>query len=145
MTSIIVSDIPAENSNNANLVGQLFAFFNVETHPTAIFFLNSYVDGVAQGDLTLNGITKTIEFLADIVVSKEGVATIVADFYIPRSEWNLVQWDGLVQEELKISLDLIANGSSTDIVEATIDIVEDNTINSTNTDVMIEGSIEDNQ
>ncbi len=114
MNSIINSDLD-DGVMNTKLVGELKEFFNVATYPTAKFFLTSYSGDMAQGDLTLNGITKTIEFPAAIVV-KGQTATIKADFFIQRSEWNLTKWEGVVQEELKISFDLTA--TTTDTVEA---------------------------
>ncbi len=117
MVDIVVSDIPAGDAMNTKLVDELKWFFNVTNHPTAKFFLTSYNGGTAQGDLTLNGITKTIEFPATIVVNGQ-IASIKANFFIQRSEWNLVKWEGMVQEELKISFDLIA--TTTDAVTATV-------------------------
>jgi polyisoprenoid-binding protein YceI len=117
MPSIAVSDIPATDEGNAKLVGELKEFFNVNTYPTATFFLTSLSGDVAQGDLTINGITKTIEFPATIVVNGT-TATIKADFFIQRSQWNLTKWEGMVQEELKISFDLTATA-----VEASAPVV----------------------
>jgi polyisoprenoid-binding protein YceI len=68
MNSIVDSDIASGDAMNIKLVGELKEFFNVSTHPTATFFLTSYISGTVQGDLTLNGITKTIEFPANISV-----------------------------------------------------------------------------
>lgn len=121
--TIVVSDIPAEDEQNAKLVGELEDFFNVTTYPTGTFFLTSYTGGIAQGDLTLNGVTKSIEFPAAIVVDGQ-TATIAADFYIQRSQWNLTKWEGMVQEELKISFDLTA---TTDEVVVTNTIIESDT------------------
>jgi polyisoprenoid-binding protein YceI len=117
MIDIVVSDIPASDASNAKLVGELKSFFNVDKHPTAQFFMTSYASGTVQGDLTLNGITKTIEFPADISVNGQQ-ATIKADFFIQRSQWNLTKWEGMVQEELKITFDL--NASTTDKVETVV-------------------------
>jgi polyisoprenoid-binding protein YceI len=116
MVDIVVSDIPAGDAMNTKLVGELKSFFNVTTYPTATFFLTSYASGQAQWDLTLNGITKSIQFPATIVVSGQ-TTTIQADFFIQRSQWNLTKWQGMVQEELKIAFDLVT--TTTDIVEAT--------------------------
>lgn len=129
--TIVVSDIPAEDENNAKLVGELEGFFNVTTYPTGTFFLTSYTGGIAQGDLTLNGVTKSIEFPAAITVSGQ-TATIVADFFIQRSQWNLTQWKGMVQEELKISFDLTAT---------TEEVVVTNTIIESDTGAMATGDI----
>ena len=117
MVDIVVSDIASGDEMNAKLVDELKWFFNVTTHPTAQFFLTSYSDGKAEWDLTLNGITKTIEFPADISIDGQ-TATIKADFFIQRSQWNLTKWEGMVQEELKISFDLTA--MTTDTVEAAV-------------------------
>jgi polyisoprenoid-binding protein YceI len=133
MTNIVVSDIPADDAMNAKLVGELKEFFNVSKYSTAQFFLTSYASGTVQGDLTLNGITKTIEFPAKIVVEGQ-TATIKADFFIQRSQWNLTKWEGMVQEELKISFDLKA--STTDKVEATVSTGSTATGSVTTGDVM---------
>lgn len=117
MNSIINSDIPAGDAMNTKLVGELKEFFNVKKYPTATFFLTNYASGVAQWDLTLNGITKTIQFPAVIVVEGQKV-TIKASFFIQRSQWNLTKWEGMVQEELKISFDLTA--STTQVVKVNV-------------------------
>jgi polyisoprenoid-binding protein YceI len=117
MVDIVVSDIPAGDAMNVKLVGELKEFFNVTKYPTAKFFLTSYASGTVEGDFTLNGITKTIEFPADISVKGQEVI-IKANFFIQRSQWNLTKWEGMVQEELKISFDLKA--TTTEAVETTV-------------------------
>jgi|GEM_PF-1408398 len=158
--SIVVSDIPAEDPQNADLVAELEDFFNVTTYPTGTFFLTSYSGGMAQGDLTLNGVTKSIEFAADITVNG-ATAMIKADFYIQRSQWNLTKWEGMVQEELKISFDLSAstdevvaevstgttatgNTMSGEVMSGTVETTTDDTmITSGTVEVAISGSTEE--
>lgn len=94
MGSIQVLDIPADQKENADLMGHLMSddFFGVETHPEATFTIKSssameVPDNMGNnmmitGDLTIKGITKEISFPAKVDMMEKGVkakATVMVD------------------------------------------------------------------
>ncbi|MBI9040126.1 MAG: YceI family protein [Lutibacter sp.] len=94
MNSIVVLDIPADDEYNAKLVGHLKNgdFFDVENNPTATFQIKEVVNGdttLVKGDLTIKGITKTIEFLVTLVQTETGIELIGDAFKIDRTEYNI--------------------------------------------------------
>ncbi len=104
MASITNSDLTDEKAN-ANLVGHLQSadFFDVAVHPTATFEITSaskleQVDTLNNnykiaGNLTIKGITKNIEFPANVTI-ENGVLTAKADFAIDRTQWEVKYGSG---------------------------------------------------
>ena len=113
---------------NDKLVGHLKSddFFSVETHPSATFKITSAEPVSGQdlgnysitGDLTIKGITNSINFPAQITVSENGVSTSAkASFQIDRSKWNVkfgstnffedLVGDKIISNEIDIELDFV--------------------------------------
>lgn len=95
MTSIVVTDIPAEDEGNAKLKGHLTSpdFFDVEKHPNAGFTITGLenVDGkmMLSGNLSLKDAKNNVTF--PVTVSNEnGVVTLTSEtFTIDRTKWNV--------------------------------------------------------
>lgn len=94
MKSIVDKDI-ADTTWNAKLVSHLKGpdFFNVDSFPTAkLTLLGATPKGKdmydVKANLTIKGITNEVNFPATIIV-KDGTASVVADFPIDRSKWNV--------------------------------------------------------
>ena len=92
MNSITNTDIKAKKANNS-LVNHLKDpdFFDVKKHPTAKIKINSfeYFDNNQvriRADLTIKGITNSINFNADLDYEKKSLTT---KFKINRKKWNV--------------------------------------------------------
>lgn len=95
MTTIVVTDIPAEKKGNGKLVGHLKSadFFDVENHPIAKFEItgSETVEGktMLSGNLKLKEATNNISFPVSTDV-KDGIVTLTSEtFTIDRSKWNV--------------------------------------------------------
>ena len=91
MSSVVVSDIPADDKMNAKLVGHLknADFFDVENYPTSTFEITSVEGDNVKGNLTVKGITKPIEFKASLVDVEGGVELSGEAFKIDRTEFDI--------------------------------------------------------
>ena len=95
MTSIAVTDIPADDEGNAKLTGHLTSadFFDVEKYPSASFTVTGLedVDGkmTLSGNLSLKEVKNNITF--PVTVSNENdVITLSSEaFTIDRTKWNV--------------------------------------------------------
>lgn len=91
MTSIVNTDMPAENEGNAKLVGHLKSadFFDVEKFPSAAFEITGLKDNMLSGNLTIKGTKNNVSF--PVTVSNEGdMMTLASEaFTIDRSKWNV--------------------------------------------------------
>lgn len=104
MTTIDCSDLEGEWKDK--LVGHLKSddFFGVETFPTATFNLKSAKKQggnkyLVNGDLTIKGITKPIEFPAEVVVAGDKVIS-TATLTIDRSKYNVKYGSGSFFDDL---------------------------------------------
>ena len=104
MNSIVVLDIKDETMN-ANLVGHLKSadFFLVDSFPTATFEFSNVVpfestgeivEGVVpthrlEGNLTMRGVTRKVNFPARIEVGDKWVKAETPQFVLNRTEWNV--------------------------------------------------------
>ncbi len=81
-------------------------FFSVKEHPKAKFSITAVEKDDSgyrvTGDLTLLGKTKEISFPAEISV--KGKLTLAADFKINRSDYGMTFGQGMVDDEVSISL-----------------------------------------
>jgi polyisoprenoid-binding protein YceI len=122
MNSIVVLDIPADDEYNAKLVDHLKNgdFFDVENNPTATFKIVEVIHGettLVKGDLTVKGITKSIEFPVILSQTETGVELVGETFKIDRTEFN-IQYksqkffddlkDKFINDEFEISFKVIA-------------------------------------
>ena len=95
MSSITVTDIPAEDEGNGKLTGHLknADFFNVEAHPTATFEVTGLetVEGktMLSGNLTIKEKTNNISFPITTTVNGNDVTLTSETFTIDRSKWNI--------------------------------------------------------
>lgn len=95
MKSIIVTDIPAENEDNAKLAGHLKGadFFNVETHPTAAFEVTGFetVDGkdMLSGNLSLKENKNNISIPVTVTEDGDSVTITSEAFTIDRTKWDV--------------------------------------------------------
>ena len=123
MNSITNTDIENEEYNQ-KLVGHLKSddFFGVSQYPKASFVIKSAEHKKAgkyhvTGDLTIKGITKTIEFPAQVTLL-DSKATATASVTIDRSEFNVKYgsgsfFDGLgdkmIYDDFTLDITLVAN------------------------------------
>lgn len=120
MNSITVLDLPADDEYNAKLKGHLESgdFFDVANNPTAIFKITSVNGDLVKGDLTVKGITKSIEFPATLTASANGIKLAGATFQIDRTEFD-IQYksqkffdnlkDKFINDEFEISFEVNAS------------------------------------
>ena len=112
MHSITNTDI-ADTAMAAKLVTHLKSedFFNVKTYPRAIFRITKVIPygkvGELQhkykivGKLTMNGITRTIKFVADLFIYDTGNISVTSIFSIDRSDFNIKYGSGTFFDDLK--------------------------------------------
>lgn len=94
MNSIVVSDIPVEDEGNAKLVGHLKNedFFDVVKNPTAMFQISEVLHEettLVKGDLTIKGITKSIQFPVTLNKTATGFELVGDAFKIDRTEFDI--------------------------------------------------------
>jgi polyisoprenoid-binding protein YceI len=103
-------------AGNDRLTGHLKSpdFFEVETYPTAHFqstSIQKIADGyMVTGNLELHGVTKSIQFPAQITLAKDRV-TASAEFSLMRFDFNIEYKgaaDNLVRDQVVVSLDVVA-------------------------------------
>ncbi|WP_438973566.1 YceI family protein [Polaribacter sp.] len=95
MSTIKVSDIPADNEANGKLVSHLINsdFFDIETYPTSKFIITSVAPKdnllLVTGNLTIKDVTKSITIPATIATI-DGVTTFSSEvFMVNRAEFNV--------------------------------------------------------
>jgi len=123
MNSIVVLDIPSDESSNAKLVRHLKSndFFNAKNHPFATFKINSSEPNgsktLVKGDLTIKNITHAVSFLADVTVDEETVILKSENFEIDRSKWDIKfksqsffsdLGDKFISDDMELSVDVRA-------------------------------------
>jgi len=130
MTSIVATDIE-DKVDNGKLVGHLKSddFFSVEKNPTATFKATSFkaIKGVTNGaphymvtgELTIKGITNTINFPAMVVISN-GMLTANATSKFDRTKWDIKYGSGsffeglgdrVIYDDVTFEFQLVANAS----------------------------------
>ncbi|HEX2787189.1 MAG TPA: YceI family protein [Ignavibacteria bacterium] len=123
MNTITVSDLTGES--NQKLTGHLKSndFFSVESNPTSSFVITEIGPGTngatntIKGNLTIKGITKPVQFPANIQVNN-GKVTAKATFDIDRTEYDIKYGSGkffegigdkAIHDNFNIELDLMTN------------------------------------
>jgi len=123
MTTITVLDIPADDEYNAKLKGHLENgdFFNIENNPTATFEIIEVTQNentLIKGNLTVKGITKSIEFPATLKNTATGIQLSGAPFEIDRTEFDIKYKskkffenikDKFINDEFEISFEVNAS------------------------------------
>lgn len=116
MNSIEVLDID-DPKMNENLVGHLKSadFFLVDSFPTATFKFATVtpLESTAkegeeitpthriEGNLTMRGITKKVNFPANIKITEQGIHAQTPQFVINRTEWNVNYGSKSIFDNLK--------------------------------------------
>lgn len=115
MNSIHNEDIEDEGKRGY-LEGHLKSqdFFFVDSFPTAVFEIVSVVDpteefkySIVTGNLTMRGVTNSIEFPVDIEIVEDGVKFMAPTFSIDRTKWGVKfhdSEDATIAESLKEDL-----------------------------------------
>lgn len=115
MNAIVNTDLEDEGKN-AYLVGHLKSqdFFFVDSFATSVFEIVEVKDAAAEGtnsvvvgNLTLRGVTNSIEFPANIAVSEGSVSFDAPTFSIDRTKWGVKfhdSDDATIAESLKEDL-----------------------------------------
>ena len=86
-----IKDLDITDANyNQKFIGHISSgdFFEVEKFPTATFVITKVAGNQVTGNLTVNGITKSITFPAEIAV-KGGKVTAKANITIDRTDFNI--------------------------------------------------------
>ncbi len=85
-------------------------FFGARTHPKSTFTSTSIDAGdsqdhyVIKGDLTLHGVTKAINFPAEIKLSKDESVAVRSQFTINRNDFGISYGPGKINDEVSISV-----------------------------------------
>ena len=120
MAAITVLDIPADDDGNAKLVKHLAGadFFDVEKFATATFTITEVTNAnLVKGDLTIKGITKSIEFPVTLTTTETGLVMEGATFKIDRTEFKIEYKsqkffddlkDKFINDEFEISFKVVA-------------------------------------
>ena len=95
MSSIKVTDIPAEDEGNGQLVGHLTSpdFFDVENHPNAAFEITGLEEAegkmMLSGNLALKDVKNNITFPVSVTQENDSISLESETFTIDRSKWNV--------------------------------------------------------
>ncbi|WP_299521349.1 YceI family protein [Winogradskyella sp.] len=123
MSSIAVTDIPAEEEGNAKLTGHLTSadFFDVETYPQAKFEVTGIetVDGktMLSGNLTMKDATNNISIPVTTSMDGDNMTLTSETFTIDRSKWNIKYGsksffdnlgDKFINDDIELKVNLVA-------------------------------------
>lgn len=111
MNSITVTDLEGDSkaSLEAHLKGTAEGkedhFFNVAAHPTASFEVTGVTENAGvkmmQGNLTIKGITKNIEFPVTYTIEGDAMTLASKTFTIDRTQWDIEFMSKSVFDDLK--------------------------------------------
>lgn len=123
MNSIVVLDIPSDESSNGKLTRHLKSddFFGVKKHPMAKFKLtSSEVKGdkmFIKGNLTIKEKTNPVSFLADVSINEETLTFKSETFEVDRSKWDVKYksqsffadlGDKFISDDMELSVEVTA-------------------------------------
>ncbi|WP_111683495.1 YceI family protein [Winogradskyella tangerina] len=123
MSTIKVTDIPAEEEGNAKLTGHLTSadFFDVATYPQATFEVTGIetVDGKAMlsGNLTMKDATNNIKIPVSTSIDGDNMTLTSETFTIDRSKWNIKYGsksffdslgDNFINDDIELKVNLVA-------------------------------------
>lgn len=117
--SLKITDIKEDDKQYKKLVGHLLSpdFFNADANSTAMFEITSVNGKDVTGDLTLNGIKKSVTFPVTVATSGEDVTLLSNMFTIDRTEWGIKYNSDKIADPKKLGDKLIKND-----VEMTISV-----------------------
>ncbi len=108
MNSLNVTDLSGEQKSD--LEGHLKSpdFFDVAKNPTGMFQViaveplsgNAEANHTIKGNLTLNGVTKSVTFPANVIITDQMISAITPKFTINRTDWNIKYGSGNFFKEL---------------------------------------------
>jgi polyisoprenoid-binding protein YceI len=82
-----------ENHLKGTVEGKEGDFFNVNKYPTATFEVTGVTEkdavSLLQGNLTLKGVTKNVEFPVTITINEDTIEITSEKFNIDRTKWNV--------------------------------------------------------
>lgn len=118
MNTITAESLESDTAKHAKLISHLKSsdFFTVDSFPTAKFVMTSYANNTINGDMTLKGITKPIQFPLTIAEDSIGF-TINGNIDLDRTLFNVQAGsakffdikklgDHLIEDIIKISFEL---------------------------------------
>ena len=123
MSTIKVTDIPAEEEGNAKLTGHLSSadFFDVETYPQATFEVTGLetVEGktMLSGNLTMKDATNNIKIPVSTSIDGDNMTLTSETFTIDRSKWNIKYGsksffdnlgDRFINDDIELTVNLVA-------------------------------------
>ena len=111
MNDLVVSDLSWDM--NTKLVWHLKdGFFDVANNPEARFVISKVTTTTSganiTGDLTLKGVTKSINFPATVTIDP-AMVKISATTYIDKEEFGITEWAGMVDKLFGLVFDLTFN------------------------------------
>lgn len=124
MATIVVTDIPEDDEDNAKLQGHLSGpdFFDAKSHPTATFEVTGLEtkDGktMLSGNLTMKGETNNISFPVKTSIDGDTMTLRSETFTIDRSKWNVKYGsksffddlgDSFINDDIELTVNLVAN------------------------------------
>ncbi len=119
MTSLTVTDIPAEEEDNAKLVGHLTTedFFNVAAFPTAVLTITDGSDmNNIKANLTIKDVTEEITFALSSA-EENGIITLTSSLKVDRTKFGVTYNSGnffedlgdyLVEDEFTLNVTLVS-------------------------------------
>jgi polyisoprenoid-binding protein YceI len=121
MSSIMVNDPNMDEESTGQLEGHLHSedFFETTTYPTATFQIVSCEAAAGEaeithrvtGNLTIKGITKSVNIPANVVVTESMAQIVSPQFTVDRSEWGITYPgapDNLINDQIGIRLEMYA-------------------------------------
>lgn len=110
INSLKVTDVKDAKSN-AKLVKHLLSpdFFNAGTHSTALFQVTNVEGKQVTGDLTLNGIKKSISFPIAVATNGDTITILSDMFTIDRTEFGIKYNSDKIMDIKKLGDKLIKN------------------------------------
>lgn len=124
MSSIVVTDIPVEDENNAKLTGHLKSpdFFDVEAFPSSAFEVTGFEmkDGKAMlsGNLKMKDAKNNITIPVSVVDNGNTITLTSDTFSIDRSKWNIKYGsksffddlgDKFINDDMELQITVTAN------------------------------------
>ncbi len=124
MASINVTDIPAEEEDNAKLAGHLKSpdFFNVEEFPASAFEVTGFTSEngkmMLSGNLKMKDVENNISIPVTVIENNDTVTITSELFSVDRSKWNIKYGsksffddlgDKFINDDMELQITITAN------------------------------------